>query len=155
MGGAVGCVPSVILSGAKDRVGDASELRPSLACPSRSFAPLRMTLVAALGLASACTRPRVEPGPLQITTAPSGPDTRLVLHAGPHLKINARLAPALELSDGTVLRFGAALLTADSSYYSEPPTAVLPGRHARVHGTLRASVCRDDEQVCRAVRVEI
>jgi hypothetical protein len=118
-------------------------------------ATLGMTLVTAMGLASACTRPRVEPSPLQITTAPSGPDTRLILHANPHLKINARLAPALELRDGTVLRFGAALLTADSSYYAEPPSAVLTGRHARVHGTLRASVCRDDEQVCRAVRVVI
>jgi hypothetical protein len=118
-------------------------------------AALRMTLAAAIGLPSACTRPRVEPGPLQITTAPSGPDTRLTLHANPHLKINARLAPALELSDGTVLRFGAALLTADSSYYTEPPSVVLTGRHGRIHGTLRASVCRDDEQVCRAVRMEI
>jgi hypothetical protein len=111
-----------------------------------------MTLVA-VGVATACSRPPAEPGPLQIATAPSGPDTRLILRASPHLKINARLAPALELSDGTVLRFGAARLTADSSYYAEPPSAVLTGRHARVHGTLRASVCRDDEQVCRAVRV--
>jgi hypothetical protein len=119
-----------------------------------STAARRLTGVAA-GLATACSRPSTEPGRLQVTTAPSGPDTRLILHAGPHLKINARLAPALELDDGTVLRFRAALLTADSSYYAEPPSAVLPGRHAQVHGTLRASVCRDDEQVCRAVRVEI
>jgi hypothetical protein len=113
-----------------------------------------MTLVA-VGMATACSRPPTEPGPLQVTTAPSGPDTRLILRAGPHLKINARLAPALELSDGTVLRFHAGLLTPDSAYYAEPPSTVLPGRHARVHGTLRASVCRDDEQVCRAVSVEI
>jgi hypothetical protein len=142
-----------------------------LASPTRSFvepalerseglrmttaAALRMTLVAAIGIASACSRPPVESGPLQVTTAPSGPDTRLTLHAGPHLKINARLAPALELGDGTVLRFRASLLTADSAYYAEPPSAVLPGRHAQMHGTLRASVCRDDEQVCRAVRVQI
>jgi hypothetical protein len=77
------------------------------------------------------------------------------VHAGPHLKINARLPPVLELDDGTLLRFGIGLLAADSAYYSEPPSAVLPGRHARVHGTLRASVCRDNEQVCRVVRVEI
>jgi hypothetical protein len=113
-----------------------------------------MTLVA-VGLASACSRPPTESGPLHVTTAPSGRDTRLTLHAAPHLKINARLAPALELGDGTVLRFGAGLLTADSAYYAEPPSSVLPGRHARVHGILRASVCRDDEQVCRAVRMEI
>jgi hypothetical protein len=117
-------------------------------------AALRMTFVA-LGLAAACSRPPTESGPLEVTTAPSGPDTRLTLHAGPHLKINARLAPALELEDGTVLRFRAGLRTADSAYYAEPPSAVLAGRHARVHGILRASVCRDDDQVCRAVRIEI
>ena len=110
---------------------------------------------ASLALAAACSRPPAESGTLQLTTAPSGPDTRLTLRAGPHLKINARLAPALELGDGTLLRFRTGLRTADSAYYAEPPSAVLPGRHARVHGTLRASVCRDDEQVCRAVRVEI
>jgi hypothetical protein len=113
-----------------------------------------MKLVA-FGLATACRRPPAESGPLQVTTAPAGPDTRLTLHAAPPLKINARLAPALELGDGTRLRFGIGLRTADSAYYAEPPSAVLPGRHAWVHGTLRASVCRDDEQVCRAVRVEI
>jgi hypothetical protein len=117
-------------------------------------AALRVTLVA-LGLATACSRPPAESGPLQVTTAASGPDTRLTLHAAPHLKINARLVPALELRDGTVLRFRIGLRTADSAYYAEPPSTVLPGRHPRVHGTLRASVCRDDEQVCRAVRVEI
>jgi hypothetical protein len=117
-------------------------------------AVLRMTLVA-VGLATACSRPPAKSGPLQVTTAPSGPDTRLTLHASPHLKINARLAPALELGDGTILRFRTGLLTADSAYYAEPPSTVLPGRHARVHGTLRASVCRDDEQVCHALKLEI
>jgi hypothetical protein len=106
-------------------------------------------------LAAACSRPPADPAPIQIATSPFGPNTRLTLHAAPHLKINARLAPALELEDGTVLRFRTGLRTADSAYYTEPPSAVLPGRHARVHGILRASVCRDDEQVCRAMRVEI
>jgi hypothetical protein len=109
----------------------------------------------ALGLAAACNDPPTNPAPLRVTATPSGPDTRLTLHAESGLKINARLAPALELADGTVLRFEAAERTADSAYYAEPPRALLPGRHARVHGTLRASVCRDDEQVCRAVKVEI
>jgi hypothetical protein len=113
-----------------------------------------MTLVA-IGFATACSHPPIEPGLLHVTTAPAGPDTRLTLHAAPHLKINARLAPALELRDGTLLRFQTGLRTADSAYYAEPPSAVLSGRHAQVHGTLRASVCRDDEQVCRALSVEI
>jgi hypothetical protein len=113
-----------------------------------------MTLVA-LGIAAACVRPPVDSGPLRITIAAAGPDTRVTLHAGPHLKINARLAPALELGGGTILRFRSGRLTPDSAYYAEAPSAVLPGRHARVHGMLRASVCRDDEQVCRTVTLKI
>jgi hypothetical protein len=113
------------------------------------------TVIVAIGLAAACSRTPIEPGALHVTTAPAGPDTRLTLHAAPHLKINARVAPALELDDGKLLRFRIGARTADSAYYAEPPSAVLPGRHARVHGTIRASVCRDDEQVCRVVRAEI
>ena len=112
------------------------------------------SVIVALGLAAACSGPAAEPA-LSLTTTGAGPDTRLTLHAAPHLKINARAAPALELGDGTVLRFRTGLRTADSAYYAEPPSAVLPGQHTRVHGTLRASVCREDEQVCRGVRVEI
>lgn len=113
-----------------------------------------MTLVA-LGFAAACRHSATDPAPLRVTATPSGPDTRLTLRAQAGLKINARLPPALELGDGTILRFRTGLRTADSAYYAEPPSAVLPGQHTRVHGTLRASVCRDDEQVCRGVRVEI
>jgi hypothetical protein len=111
--------------------------------------------VFAVGLAAACSRAPTDSASLRVTATPSGPDTHLILHAGPHLKINARIAPALELGDGTVLRFRTGVRTADSAYYAEPPSTVLPGRHARVHGSLRASVCRDDEQVCRVVRAEI
>jgi hypothetical protein len=113
------------------------------------------TVIVAIGLAAACSRTPIEPGALQVTAVPTGPNTRLTLHAAPHLKINARVAPALELDDGNLLRFRIGIRTPDSAYYAEPPSAVLPGRHARVHGTLRASVCRDDEQVCRVVRAEI
>ena len=115
-----------------------------------------MTLGAVvLAVAAACSAAPSADAPLLVTTTPIGPDTRLTLHAAPHLKVNARVAPALELDDGMVLRFRTGRLTADSAYYAEPPSAVLRGRHERVHGTLRASVCRDDEQVCRSLRVEI
>lgn len=108
-----------------------------------------------LAPAAACTGRPAAPGPLALATVAAGPDTRLVLTAAPGLKVNARLVPALELADGTVLRFGAARRTADSAYFAEPATALLPGRHNAVHGTLRASVCRDDEQVCRTLTVEL
>jgi hypothetical protein len=115
-----------------------------------------MTLGAALLAAvAACSAAPPADAPLRLTTAPLGAGTRLILHAAPHLKVNARVAPALELGDGTVLRFLAGRRTADSAYYTEPPSALLPGRHERVHGTLRASVCRDDERICRSLRVEI
>jgi hypothetical protein len=98
--------------------------------------------------------PRAE-APLHLNTSAAGSDTRLTLLAGPHLKINARLAPALELAGGSVLRFSARRLTPDSAYFAEPPSALLAGRHPRVHGTLHASVCGVDEQVCRSVTVAL
>ena len=115
--------------------------------PRRRWAP---TLLLA-GLA--CT-PGTSRGPLQLIAAASGTDTRVTLVAEPGLKVNARIAPALELADGSILRFGAARVTADSAYFVEPPSAVLAGRHERVHGTLRTSVCREDEQVCRSLTLE-
>lgn len=92
--------------------------------------------------------------PFRVTAAAAGADTRLTLIAELGYKVNARLAPALELPDGTVLRFDAAR-TADSAYFAEPAQALLAGRHARVHGTLRASVCRQDELVCRSLALEL
>ena len=116
--------------------------------PRRRLLWLAATL-AALGCGTAA------PGPLRLATARAGPDTRVTLIAEPGLKVNARLAPALELPDGVVLRFGAARLTADSAYFAEPASALLPGHHDRLHGTLRASVCREDELVCRSVTLEL
>jgi hypothetical protein len=72
----------------------------------------------------------------------------------PEVEVNARAAPALELPGGTVLRFDGRR-TADSSYFAEPPTATLAGRHEQVHGRLRASICRRAEGVCRTVTLEL
>jgi hypothetical protein len=110
-------------------------------------------MVAAL-LAGGCGGPVPPPAELRVESAPIGADTRVTLVAGPDLKINARLKPALELADGTVLRFDSPRLTADSAYFTEPPTATVGGRR-RIRGTLRASVCRVDEQVCRSVTLDI
>jgi hypothetical protein len=113
--------------------------------------------IRALGLIAvfACAPPDTPAAPLRVALAPDGPDTRLTLLAPPGAKVNARLVPALELADGTILRFAAGRLTADSAYFAEPPTARLPGRYDRIHGTLRASVCGADELVCRSVSVEL
>jgi hypothetical protein len=110
-------------------------------------------IVAAAGVG--CGRTSDVPAPLHVTLAADGRDTRVTLYAASHLKINARLAPALETSGGTVLRFAGDHLTPDSAYFAEPPSAVLPGHHDQVHGTLRASVCEEGEQVCRSVTLAL
>jgi hypothetical protein len=111
--------------------------------------------VIAAGILAACATRHEAPSPLHLTASADGPDTRLAILAAPGIEINARLPPALELADGTVLRFESGRRTADLAYFAEPPIARLPGRHDRVHGTLRASVCREDEQVCRTVTLRL
>jgi hypothetical protein len=118
---------------------------------SASRSPWRASALALALLACGGERPAA---PFRVTASAAGADTRLTLHAAPGYKVNARLAPALELPDGTVLRFDATR-TADSSYFAEPAHALLPGRHAQVHGTLRASVCRLDELVCRSLTLRL
>jgi thiol-disulfide isomerase/thioredoxin len=85
----------------------------------------------------------------------AGPAPSLRLVAAPGVRINARLKPALELDDGTVLRFDSPYLTPDSAYFAAPPTAapVPPGGPHR--GTLRASVCPSQEKFCRSVELAV
>jgi hypothetical protein len=113
------------------------------------------TLLLLLGGVVGCRHPPRTDVPLHLTTSVAGRDTRVTLHADPHLKINARLAPALELVDGGVIRFSAARLTPDSAYFAEPPSALLAGHHRQVRGTLHASVCGIEELVCRSVTVKL
>lgn len=111
----------------------------------------RLTLLLlASGLGCATGRP----GPLAVERTDTPAGTSLVLRAEPGARINARLRPALELADGTVLRFDAAALSPDSAYFAEPPSLVLPPA-TKPRGTIRASVCRADEHVCRMVVVRI
>lgn len=119
---------------------------------------MRRTLVAALAagaLALGCRSDLPPSDALRLDTAPAGGDTRLTLIAPPGFKLNARVKPALELSEGTVLRFDSPYLTPDSAYFTRPPTALLAGSARRVRGTLRASICQPDELVCRSVTQEI
>jgi hypothetical protein len=109
----------------------------------------------ALTLLACCASPSPSPDLLRLRATPDGRDTRVTVVAAPGLEINARLAPALELPNGTVVRFVTGRRSADSAYFAEPPSARLPGRHERVHGTLRASVCRDDERVCHTLSLQL
>ncbi len=121
--------------------------------PWRGEAPQGDSVIVPV-LAACSPAPRI-PDPLRLETAPAGADTRLILVAAPGIKLNARLKPALELADGSVLRFDSSRLTPDSAYFAEPPSALLPGRHTRVGGVLRASVCDADELVCRSITLEL
>lgn len=112
----------------------------------RGFALLAMGLLA-------CGQPAVSP-PVTLERRETTEGLRLVLVAEAGARINARLKPALERGDGTVLLFDSARLSSDSAYFDEPPTLMLPA-HSAVRGRLRASVCRADEKVCRIVVLEV
>ncbi len=73
--------------------------------------------------------------------------------AAPGAQINARLKPALELDDGTVVRFDSPRLTADSAYFAAAPTAAPPEGARR--GTLRVSVCPSGEGICRSLEIAV
>jgi len=111
----------------------------------------RLSTLALLALALGCDRTNA-PAPLRIERVGA---TTLALVAAPGLRLNARVKPALELPDGAVLRFDSPHLTADSAYFTRPPTATLPGAVRRVAGRLRASVCSEPELVCRSVMLEL
>ncbi len=112
-------------------------------------------LVVAAAAAAGCADEAPSDAPLRLETAPAGGDTRLTLVPASHVKLNARLKPALELGDGSVLRFDSPRLSADSAYFADPPSAILPGRHERVRGTLRASICESDAPVCRGIVLQL
>ena len=101
-------------------------------------------LVAVLSTAACRGRP-------PLVALEAGPPLRLV--AAPGAQINARLKPALELDDGTVLRFDSPRLTADSAYFAAAPTAAPPEGARR--GTLRVSVCPSGEGICRSLEIAV
>ena len=82
----------------------------------------------------------------------AGPPLTLV--AAPGVRINARLKPVLELTDGTLLRFDSPRVTPDSAYFTEAPTVMPPAGLPR-RGTLRASVCPSGEKVCRSLEMAV
>lgn len=107
-----------------------------------------------LALVLGCAAADRTAAPLEVRQVPAAEGTRLILVAAPGIRINARLKPALELADGTVLRFDSPRLTADSAYFAEPPSALVGLPVSGLRGTLRASVCGDDA-ACRPVVLEL
>lgn len=78
----------------------------------------------------------------------------LRLDAAPGARINARLPPALVLSDSTRFIFTSTSLTADSSYFTDSPTASVSTARAK-SGTLFASVCPAELLVCLSVKLDV
>jgi hypothetical protein len=115
-------------------------------------APLTRWLL--IGLMLGCGQAGGRPG-LRLEASRVESNTRLTLIPDAGLKISARLPPALEFSDGSVLRFTSLRLTPDSAYFAEPPAAWLRGRPREVHGTLHASVCDAGAAVCRSVVIRL
>ena len=114
---------------------------------------MRWPVLAAVAVAlvgSGC-RPNAPATLLHVVSEHSAGTTTFSLVAAPGLRINARVKPALELPDGTVLRFDSPHQTPDSAYFTRPPTLALPGEQRRAEGTLRASVCEVDQLACRSV----
>ena len=103
------------------------------------------TVVGALVVALAACRPAV---PFQLAVQ-HGQVSRFRLVSAPGARVNARLKPALELEDGTVLRFESPHVTADSAYFVDAPTAEAPLRESVHGGIVRASVCSAGEKLCR------
>jgi hypothetical protein len=89
---------------------------------------------------------------LESAGAPGG--QLLTVVADPDFKINARLPPALDLPDSTILRFHSDSITPDSAYFTTPPTAFLPGS-APPHGKLHVGICRKNQTVCNVVTIRI
>lgn len=110
-------------------------------------------LGAALALATLACGKQPD-GTLQVvqTRVPEG--IRLTLVAKPSVQINAQLKPALELKDGTILRFDTPHITADSAYFTAAPELLLP-RGVAARGKIRASVCDSGEAVCRLATLSL
>jgi hypothetical protein len=107
---------------------------------------------ALLLLLGACAREKAQPW-LRVAREAAGPGlTRLTLQPTAGVRINARLAPALERPDGSVLAFLGARLTPDSSYFVDPPSLQVRGP---VAGQVRASVCPEEEKICVPVTLTL
>jgi hypothetical protein len=108
--------------------------------------------IAVLGLAAGAACRSV---PFRFEVEHGTPTSRFRLVAAPGARINARLKPALELADGTVLRFDSPHLTADSAYFADAPTTRGAPPEEAHGGVVRASVCPSKERVCRSYEVSV
>lgn len=114
-----------------------------------------MVLLVGTAMPTACGEQREESPPVALEVIPTSSGFGLSLNASPHVKINARLRPTLDLEDGSSIFFVATRVTLDSAYFAESPRAILPGAPARLAGTLRVSICSDTATYCQSVKIPI
>lgn len=118
----------------------------------------RAFLALGSALLSGCAmddRPRVAASEF-VSVAVSGHGEHRIAHldAMRGVRINARLRPALEFRDGTVLTFTGEESISDSGYFAGRPRAALGATRAQT-ATLRASVCPADQKVCLSVATQV
>ncbi len=113
---------------------------------------MRKLLIGIAVLLIACSGGDRTHAPVRLVRSPTAGGERLTLVAAPGIRINARLKPSLELPGGAVLRFDSPRLTADSSYFTEPPAVMVRGRSTG--GLVRVSVC-ESAAVCRGIVLQV
>lgn len=96
----------------------------------------------------------VAPPPVRLEVTGEGAARVLRLVPGDGVKLNARLAPALEASGGRIVRFTMGARDAAGDYFTEPATARWRWTD-RPAGLLRAGVCYKGEKVCRVVTMPV
>ena len=109
---------------------------------------MRAAVLGVAFLAGACGAP---PFRIDRVRGPSG--VLLTLTPDPGARVNARLRPALELSDGVVLRFNGTRLTPDSAYFEDAATVTVPPEVRS--GLVRASACPVGQEVCRSYTMAV
>jgi hypothetical protein len=112
-----------------------------------------------LGLDVRSALPRLPSvGPVEIDSGPAvrvearANAVRLVMVPNPGDQINALQPPALHMTTGRRILFGASAVTGDSAYFVGDVTATLPDSARPVEGTLTTSYCRAGEKLCRIAK---
>jgi hypothetical protein len=113
---------------------------------------MRLALASLLALTACGYSPGAAPVSLQASSR--GGEAVLALVPADDLRLNARVAPAIELAAGGMVRLARGRVSMDSSYFLEPPWQVRPSG-IPIRGTLRVSFCRPDEAVCRSATLPV
>lgn len=101
--------------------------------------------------ASACSRPLNQGAPVRLEVGVEG----LSLHPAIGVRINAKVKPTLELTDGGRITFDQGAVDADSAYFAEPPRAAFHPTGGSVSGTLRVGVCPAGMSVCQSLTLPV